>query len=843
MIAKRIKRERTSSFQRLSAYITSQPEMPQDSELQRTVDYITDHGEDQELVSDRIEDLGIPGMIVSVDPAELDRLGLVDEGAAGLALAEPRRVGAVRVTNCHDVDVAGATAEILAVQARNTRSKADKTYHLVFSFPAGEVPSGPQLVDIEQMLCAAIGLADHQRISAVHHDTENLHVHVAINKVHPTTFRNVEPYFDMPKLQEACIAAEIKHGLERTNHGHEAERRAARKALPEGAPAQHEEFLVWVRERAAPILERSTSWEEANRDLGAVGLEIRPRGAGAVVGAPDSSIVVKASDISRRFSLQRLERRWGAWSDSHPPQLPTLDNGGERPPASQGAEGMEVHAGRESALTWMKREVPAIVADASTWAELHERLASIGVEVQRRKAGVVFSVSQNDSTVKGSQLAESCKGSSLLEKFGAWQSASAQPGDEVTPGAAEKSYGAEPLHRHAESRALFDDFQEARREALERRTQARASLQERTNAYRAELSDWYAKRRESIRNRGGLTRAGKDAELAALERERADEFAQYRGVAAQQRKAVTAASPLPTWSEFLQQRAAAGDTVALAVLRSKTTSARQFAADFLMAASPSEARHIVLPRLAPKVSKWGTVIYQTRDGGSVKDQAKTVDIQQGSLGASALAVVLASEKFKGVPLKVAGADTFKRQVAQAAAVCGLDVTFEDAALDAVRRQYRAGRDLVAAGGGVVSPDLENFGLPGVQVELSADLAARLGLVTETALTPEDSWDARNPAPLEAVSAYIQERNGKRAAMLDISYHRPWEPKDAGPVVYQGRRRLSGGTEAVLLGKGDETLVKVVSAAQMAKASKFAVGSTVHVDGQGRFVAAQTRRKR
>ena len=68
------------------------------------------------------------------------------------------KVGGVRVTNCHSTEPVGATLEILATQALNTRSKADKTYHLVFSFPPGEQPPMATLHAIEDELCAAIGL-------------------------------------------------------------------------------------------------------------------------------------------------------------------------------------------------------------------------------------------------------------------------------------------------------------------------------------------------------------------------------------------------------------------------------------------------------------------------------------------------------------------------------------------------------------------------------------------------------------------------------------------------------------------------------------------------------------
>jgi hypothetical protein len=95
------------------------------------------------------------------------------------------------VTNCQSDDPGWAVKEILGTQARNTRSQSDKNCHLVVSFPEGEKPTWAQLEDIEDAICAAIGFAEHRRISAVHQNTDNWHLHVAINKVHPRTFRNI----------------------------------------------------------------------------------------------------------------------------------------------------------------------------------------------------------------------------------------------------------------------------------------------------------------------------------------------------------------------------------------------------------------------------------------------------------------------------------------------------------------------------------------------------------------------------------------------------------------------------------------------------------------------------
>jgi hypothetical protein len=59
----------------------------------------------------------------------------------------------------------------------NTRAIGDKTYHLLVAFLSEETPLIPVLKDIEERLCIGLGYGEHQRVSAIHHDTDHLHIH------------------------------------------------------------------------------------------------------------------------------------------------------------------------------------------------------------------------------------------------------------------------------------------------------------------------------------------------------------------------------------------------------------------------------------------------------------------------------------------------------------------------------------------------------------------------------------------------------------------------------------------------------------------------------------------
>ena len=220
-----------------------------------------------------------------------------------------------RVSNCQSDDPGWAVKEILATQARNKRSQSDKNCHLVVSFPEGERPNRAQLADIEDTICAAVGFGEHQRISVLHRNTDNWHLHIAINKVHPRTFRNVEPWYDHYRLLRCCAELEVRLGLIRTNHTPGPERRRGGRAADLEAHQGRISFARWVREQARPALLKARdggSWQELHQAAAGHGLEIKPHGAGLVIGCRgERRLHVRASRVDRLLSMHSLTASFG----------------------------------------------------------------------------------------------------------------------------------------------------------------------------------------------------------------------------------------------------------------------------------------------------------------------------------------------------------------------------------------------------------------------------------------------------------------------------------------------------------------------------------------------------
>ncbi len=219
------------------------------------------------------------------------------------------RTGDIRLTNCIAEDLELAILEVLNTQALNTRSLADKTYHLIVSFCDGEEPDASSLASMEERICDALGFNGHQRISVAHHDTDNRHLHIAINKIHPTRYTIHEPFYAYRTLAKVCDMIEGEFGLHKDNHVPRkvgAENRATDMEHHAGI----ESLLGWIQRGCKTQMQQAQSWEQLHAVLSAHGLHLHPRANGLVITAQDAT-TIKASSVGREFSMPKLEQRLG----------------------------------------------------------------------------------------------------------------------------------------------------------------------------------------------------------------------------------------------------------------------------------------------------------------------------------------------------------------------------------------------------------------------------------------------------------------------------------------------------------------------------------------------------
>lgn len=313
-----------------------------------------------------------------------------------------------RITNCGFDSFDLAVKEIEATQARNKRSKADKTYHLIISFPAGERPTNDQLKDIEDEMCKAVGLGDHQRVSALHTDTDNVHLHVAINKIHPLSYRNVELLRDHYRIDEACALLEERHGLQRDNridrtNSKERDARETGRAGDMEAHSGLDSFKRWIKDRKEPLqkaLEKADSWDELHKAFAEHDLEIRQRGAGLVVSARNQKAFTKASDLGREFSKGQLESKFGQF------QEPTEQIRQQEPAESYRKPPQ--HDGAERSELWEKfqREKHETIAVKKQLLQAVKEQRQAELDRQRKDYAARKEAIKRDTLLKGRQKRE-----------------------------------------------------------------------------------------------------------------------------------------------------------------------------------------------------------------------------------------------------------------------------------------------------------------------------------------------------------------------------------------------------------------------------------------------------
>ena len=224
------------------------------------------------------------------------------------------RVGACSITNCIGDTIDDVITEVLAVQQLNTRATSDKTYHLLVSFRPGENPDAAVLKTIEEKICSELGYDEHQRVSVVHHDTDNIHLHIAINKIHPKKLTMREPFNAYRTFAKLSKTLEKEYGLDPDNH-------ISQKSVSEGRAhdmerhSGFESLITWIRKECLHKIRNAQSWTGLHQVLSENGLELLERGNGFVFKASNGSMV-KASTVARDISKTHLEKRLGPFQRS-----------------------------------------------------------------------------------------------------------------------------------------------------------------------------------------------------------------------------------------------------------------------------------------------------------------------------------------------------------------------------------------------------------------------------------------------------------------------------------------------------------------------------------------------
>lgn len=562
----------------------------------------------------------------------------------GNYIADPERENGVEKCIHHEahnfltMDYQAQLAEMVAL-ASETRSK-DPVDHWVISWREDEQPTIDQARQAVEIFIEHCGLQGHQFIWGFHDDTENKHVHIQVNRVHPDTLKvtKINKGFDKEAGQQVGALIEHVQGwqpekgsrylvvdgkpVRRTGQDNtkSPQPTAAARAMEQQTGAKSAQRIGI--EEAAPIISEATTWRELHANLAAIGMRYERKGSGAIIFIGD--VPVKASDVSRSASLSALQKRFGAYQ-----------------PAK------EIHPNDYHHHT--PQPYPAALREKSGHGlrNLSEcRLAVLSESGQAKRSGVLHIDARPDRY-----------GSDRLRRDtgrGEWRGQlvplkANQPGWNEYQGIREVN--------KAEKEAATLELRN--KHAAERNALFKKHKAERTEIF---ASSWVG--RGDLRNAMQSVLATKQAaeRLELQERLRAE------------REALWAKYKLPTYKEWQEQPQILGEK-----------------------ALENDARLVILQQQPPQLSKLvrdlspsknlvlGYVTYSLGGVSVFRDHGKTLAVLDQSEQSIAMALAVAQTKF-GSTLTLTGPAEFQRKCVAVAVSNNLSIKFADPQLEAYRQQ-------------------------------------------------------------------------------------------------------------------------------------------------------------
>lgn len=319
---------------------------------------------------------------------------------------------------------AGQTGEMVALAEDAVRTR-DPIEHYVISWREGEQPSPEQIEEAVDILIDEMGLQNHQVIYGLHADTDNVHLHVVVNRVDPDSGRvkKINRGFDVKALHRAVWRIERAQSwmvddnpnLREDAEGNVVWVKSEDVARPQ-QPQQRQldaERRTGVKsaertatETARPVIGEARTWPELHGALAALGMRYEKVRNGAVVFV--GTVPVKASRVSRQATLRSLESRLGRYQPADPSLEPVI-----RP-----------------------KDAAPLIAAASSWSELHANLEAQGMRYDRIGSGA--RVIAGNAQVKASEVGREASLGRLEKRLGPYQppdtrSSAREPPERISP--------------------------------------------------------------------------------------------------------------------------------------------------------------------------------------------------------------------------------------------------------------------------------------------------------------------------------------------------------------------------------------------------------------------------
>ncbi|NJR31681.1 MAG: relaxase/mobilization nuclease domain-containing protein [Chamaesiphon sp. CSU_1_12] len=222
-------------------------------------------------------------------------------------------------------DLNSQKAEMIAL-ASDAPKCTNPIAHWVMSWQEDERPTRDQVEAAIDIMLDELGMKDHQLVYAAHQDTDNYHVHLAINRVHPDTLKVPNNFRDVELAHKAVARIEQIQGwqpeqraryevidgqIQRVQHPPQATKEP-------GHIAQQIESHQGIKsaervgiETGADLIRAAHSWRDLHQSLAERGMRYEQYGTGAYLYVGD--VKLKASSAGRDCSLPQLKKRLGEY--------------------------------------------------------------------------------------------------------------------------------------------------------------------------------------------------------------------------------------------------------------------------------------------------------------------------------------------------------------------------------------------------------------------------------------------------------------------------------------------------------------------------------------------------
>jgi len=542
---------------------------------------------------------------------------------------------------------------IKAKQDLNQTAKSDKTMHLIISFAEDEHPSKEVLKDIEKELLKSIGLESHQRLVVTHNNTNNFHIHIAVNKISPDTNKLIEPYRSKIKLSTKAHELEEKHHLQ--------------KDQTIGADLPKQDIKIKTGENHVKY---TNLHEPVNRKIR------RDRQTKSINNMRKVSKFKLVHDLKRAKMLlhgDALSIVGAKREADNRVRLPSESNTGmdKSDGRTSRVKDIEIHSGMKNLITWIKEEVlddikKVLDNQESTLDDLHQVLSDYNLELKPRGNGIVIADKARKLFVKASDVHRELSKGKLEKRFGAFKTSNIAS----TP---KKKFGKPKNELWTKYKEISDVKKTDKEESL-------ATEREERSVAKIRLKRVFDARLESL-NKSSMSKRDKYLQRQKIFKERKNENTRLSKHFGEVRAEIYKRTKQVSYKEYLVSLALEGDSKALKTLREYNPSSKR---DKGLSHPGGKVKHNIFLSLISKITKRGKAVYNLKGGGKITDTGKnlklSIDMNDEDL---ATTLKMAVSQY-GKTIDVGGDTTFKARVLRVVDEHKIDIKFSDTKMQAIQ---------------------------------------------------------------------------------------------------------------------------------------------------------------